>query len=140
MLKTLLLVLFVLLSAQLGFAQDSVLWIDGVEVTLGMPKEQVRKLFSVKHEPKRVEDSDGWVIVKKGSEKNVVENAVGHVAFEGGKLKWASQIWGRFRSADARELGSNLFGALNSIHESGEVIATAKTSTSPQSRHYNELN
>ena len=36
---------------------------------------------------------------------------------------------GTVRSADALELGSNLFGALNSIHESGEVIATAKTST-----------
>jgi hypothetical protein len=127
-LKNLLLVLFVLSAAQLGFAQDSVLWIDGIELKLGMPKEQVRKLFSVKHELERVEDSDGWVIVKKGSENNVVENAVGQVAFEGGRLKWASQIWGRFRSADALELGSNLFGALNSIHESGEIIVTAKTS------------
>ena len=58
------------------------IWINGVEVKLGMPKEQVTKLFSVNHELRQVEGSDGWFIVKKGSENNVVENVVGSVWFE----------------------------------------------------------
>ncbi|MEW6325225.1 MAG: hypothetical protein AB1515_07540 [Nitrospirota bacterium] len=128
MFKYLSLALLLIFATPYCFAQDAKLWIDGVNVKLGMPRDQVEKLFSVNHVLKQAGNSESWVIAKKGSEINA-NNVIGMVTFKDGKLEGASQNWGRFISKDAMDLSKNLLAVLNSIQESGENIVPVKTNT-----------
>jgi len=108
-------------------AEDKVLWIDGVNMTLGMKKKIVIDLFNKNHDLKPVGDSDNYIIFKKGLSSP--SNVVGQVAFKNEKLAFASQTWGSFSAKESCDLANSLYSAINGILDSGDKALSIKTET-----------
>lgn len=126
--KLLILILLIsTISPPFSNAAEKVLWIDGVNLTLGMKKEKVLDLFYKNHDLKQVEDSDNYIIYKKGLTSPF--NAVGQVAFKSGKLIFASQTWGSYSAKESYDLANNLYAAINGIIDSGDKALSIKTNT-----------
>ena len=126
--KLLVLILLILtIIPSFGIAEDKALWIDGVNLSLGMKKERVFDSFNKNHDLKKVGDSDNYIIYKK--DLSSPSNVVGQVAFKSGKLIFASQTWGSFSAKESCDLANSLYSAINGILDSGDKALSIKTET-----------
>ena len=124
------LVVFLILTTLLvsfGIAEDNYLWIDGVNLSLGMKKELVMQLFSKKHDLQQVEDQSTYLIKKKG--ESPPSDFVGQIAFKEGKLSFASQIWGRYVTKDSLDMANSIYSAISGILNKEGKILRVKTET-----------
>lgn len=87
------------------------LLVGGVQLRLGMPKQQVLDTLT-KHHRLSITGEDEWVIITK---EGPPFETVGGVAFRSGKLSWISRQWENFPQGDAVRLANELYRALESL-------------------------
>ena len=89
----------------LCFGQEESLWLAGVTMRIGMPKEEV--VGQIRHHGFKLQETEyTWlVLAARGNPPNIL----GSVNFENGKLSAVNKTWGNFGGSDALALGNALF-------------------------------
>lgn len=117
--------LFVAVAAFVFFlhpatADELSLFIGGIEMRLGMPKEPLFTQLSHRYTLTQTPSGTYFIHEKRGNTYDIL----GGVAFQNGKVSWLSRDWGDFYGENAVDFGKELHSALQSLQEaSGQPIA-----------------
>jgi hypothetical protein len=128
--RSLILSAAIILLSQLSIIQPAYsqtgksMTVGGVELTLGMKKEEVlNKLADFKLNEGA---HDSWDIGRKNLVSGYFET-VGSIQFEKGKLISAQRDWGTTQNENASELFGYLFSALSGVTSEQGTIAVVQT-------------
>lgn len=124
----LLLFSFSLLSQSIFCQEKLSMIVGGVELSLGMKRDEVLK--QVRDLKLDSLGNDAWMILQKNLLTDEFE-VIGHIQFIRGKLYSVSKDWGKSQNEDAAEVLGSLFSALNSV--------TSKSGTNAQIQTYEQF-
>ncbi|MCH8010675.1 MAG: hypothetical protein IIA61_01800 [Candidatus Marinimicrobia bacterium] len=114
--------IFVLFPSH-AIAQESFVWVAGMEMKIGMKKNEILSKIKNNYRVSKFAPGDAWLIYQKDDKAN---EAIGQVAFQNDKLVWASSYWGSF-SGEATEFSKALYGLFTNLLNSGQRIIKIST-------------
>jgi hypothetical protein len=120
--KILCFLILILIIPVISFADDDKISIKGAQLSLGMPKAEIAKVFELKPMNQEISESGYWF----GS-SSVGGELLGYMLFYEDKLAKISVSRGDHKSADAYELGKSMYDVFDYALKSGEQIINIRT-------------
>jgi hypothetical protein len=125
--------ILILMIPIISFADGDKILIKGIELSLGMPKAEVAKVFALN--PMNIEISENGYWFGSSSPGGEL---LGYLLFHEDKLAKINVLRGDHKSVDAYELGKSIYDVFDYALRSGEKIISIKTreSNSPSGTSY----
>ncbi len=97
--------------------------LGSTELATGMSRATVIARLGESYELKRMENSDGWLVVPKqnGGKPNNLSSAIGSVVFKNDKADSISKDWGPQDQIKGADFGRSIYGAIASLANKGKT-------------------